>query len=406
MCDEIVCVVGVGLGCAMLKDDDKFKTETMIDEAVKANADAFPILSLLFRDDKSSRFASNLNYVWTHLEEFGRVALADYACILQKHGMRPGIFGDGLELLKPLYSPSQVISILLEWELKRLIATVYANHGSKQQVRDFVGKSIGRTVHRDIRQFIEWLRDKNVTWISLNYDTVLEEMLEKLHVEWEYWFQSLISGFGRTSSKHVIVKPHGSLNVWFRSDWPGTATSIGQPEKRREVFTHALGFACERQQGTHLFSQSRIPSRLDLLETCPASQIHVLQDSPLGPSGGRRDSWFYEFRPWLVGYVPDDMQLEVNTPGIFADPAHDLCKANLGCAGLTLMRAKQLYIFGYSMPPEDRFFWNRIEALPRENKSRLSVRIASGKDTIRCIDKMKSLGIGDVGTWCSSPYYV
>ena len=413
--DEVVCIVGVGLGTALLGNEDKFKTDKMISEMLKYPCiqKSCPILALLFPPQARLTFESRLNYVWTHLAAFGQVALTRYEEVLKAYTDLPyplRNLRDGIEFLKPLYSPSHMIAVLLEWELKRLIATVYKNVRHNGNFHTRVKRSIDSNEHENFKKFVNDLKDKNkkVTWISLNYDTVLEEMLGALGIEWQYCFQDLVATCDRSDARHVVVKPHGSLNVWFRSDWPGSTTVIGELHKREQVFSHRIGLACHLQRYGHTFFQGK----LDWFETCSPKRIGVKvkknyeKDKPLERKSERKSCVYYEFRPWLVGYLPDEFQHELNTPGVFADPAHDLCKLNLGHAGLVLSRAKELYIFGYSMPVEDKFIWNRIKALAKETKKAMKAEVASGGDTDRIVKELRNCGIEKVNEWGKSPYYI
>jgi hypothetical protein len=406
---KVVCIVGAGLGKAFLVTQDdlktvpaggnrykagnKYKTDTMITAMLGSRRNQhraeFPVLDSLF-PEKGETFDTRLNYVWTHFKEFAQIAAACHRTIL---GKTRGNLRTGVEYLRKTHSPSRVISVLLEWELKRLITMIYP----QTDVHDLVSVTTTENEHGFLIDLLEEF-DKDcatVTWISLNYDTVLEEILQERGKQWRYCFDDVIPGCGRSEvhrskAEHIVVKPHGSLNVWFRSDWPKDITTVDLPETRGDVYSHMLGLACNRRKDVgqqHTFDNSiiRYPGR-EMLTTCEPSFIGVVE------ARGKAD-YYYEFRPWLVGYLPDKLQAELNTPGVFADQAHDLCKFNMAYAGQAISQARKLYVLGYSMPPEDEFVWNRLKAVPGEIKAKMEAEVVSGGDSGRIAKGLQDAGI-------------
>lgn len=345
-------LVGAGFPLAVLDPATQSPSTADLLEVTARNCpDIFPIIKRLI-DGPIAKYNNltpnrNLNYVWTHITEFAKALLQYYEEILSAYTSE--IFNNNQRITNLLTylvadnPPLSFLNTMLGIELKKAIAH---NYNSSQLLKF--------KVNQDIKENLILSRQvKQVTWISLNYDIILESLIDECKYEdWAYCFTEWITDLPQDSSKHVIVKPHGSVNVWFKTVWDALSKPL----------THSLEFADPQ----------------DFLRTCPSHEIGC--DAL---SQGR----YEEYRPWLIGYLPDYMKDEHNTPGYFADCAHDLCKANLTYAALSLYHATSVFILGYSMPSEDQWIWNRFAALPRKD---FPVYVASKGDSDRIVKEFKN----------------
>jgi len=347
--DSPVCIVGAGFQLAVL-DPTRPSTDDIISNTVDNCGDQFPALKRL-----TPLLANrNLNYVWTNIERICQYGPTITPSVIGAYegdfnGKPTGFLVDHLKKLDAASSPSWLLWILLGVELKKMLALQYDRTNIKLKVPIPCG----------LKTFLAEIESKSVTWISLNYDLCLETILRDQFGDgkWSYAFEDFFKGFDkgrRDVEGHVIVKPHGSLNIWFKTVWKSRSIS-----KERDL--HKLYFVDSKCK----------------LKTCRFGEVGCVNGND--PAA--------ELRPWLIGYLPDEMKDELNSPGNFADSAHDLCKWNLTSAALALQRASSLYILAYSMPEEDRWIWERLRALPNK---KFPIYVVSRNDTKRIVE---SLGV-------------
>ena len=206
--------------------------------------------------------------------------------------------------------------------------------------------------------------DTRFAWISLNYDIVLEKMLvceickgKEFNFRFrkvKYSFDSLLTtrGSKNTDSEHLLITPHGSLNVVFETDNQNRGNKI-----------HKVYYKNEN----------------NYFDTFDWEEMgYNIQQNKIN-----------EKRPWMIGYLPDVLKDELNSKALFSDLAHDLCKWNMAYSSFTLENATSLFILGYSMPLEDEWIWTRVRNI--ENK-KTKIYIASHNDSERI-----SRSLGDIG---------
>ena len=361
--DNPVCIIGAGFQRAVLDpplpmpaSKDPME-KNIIEKTFSESGAEFPALSLL-----GPRLTkTDLNYVWTNIyriSEFWQSltpeVIKTYKDTFSNKPM--GYLVESLrkrsESLPPsLRNPASLLCTILGVELKRMLALQYNQKRLKLKDRLPCG----------LVNFLDATRTKIVTWISLNYELSLESVLESpaCPKKWRYGFDDLFEGLTKEFSAeigHVIVKPHGSLNIWFTTIWESREGS-----GKRNL--HQLSVVDTKQRFT----------------TCPSEEIGAkVGSNPVE-----------ERRPWIIGYLPDEMKDELNSPALLPDPAHDLCKLNMSYAGLALQRASSLYVLAYSMPDEDRWIWERLAALRSKD---FPVYVASRNDSDRIIMALKSHG--------------
>jgi hypothetical protein len=133
----------------------------------------------------------------------------------------------------------------------------------------------------------------------------------------------------------------------------------------------------------------------------PNDYLKTCSEADLGCNNFRKGEAPRDYRPWLIGYVPDAMKDEINTPGGYADAAHDLCKGNVAFAALSLQKATSLYVLGYRMPPEDTWVWNRVVGVLDKS---VPVYVASRGDTESIANRFRVCGFTDVHELTESGY--
>lgn len=250
------------------------------------------------------------------------------------------------------------LNVFFELELKKMIAY----HYDSQKIGAF-----NKSVISNMRSIIS--QDKKFTWISLNYDIVLEKMLvceiyrkEEFNFNFrkvKYAFDSLLTNksFTNDDSEHILIKPHGSLNVVFETDNQNTYNKIHKiyyKDKNNYFDT----FNCE-----------------DVGYNLPGNKIN-------------------EKRPWLIGYLSDDRKDELTSKPYISDLAHDLCKWNMAYSSFAFVNATSLFILGYSMPEEDEWIWTRVRNI--ENKQKIKIYIASHNESKKILKSFENIGFRKV----------
>jgi hypothetical protein len=354
------CIIGAGFPLAILQSKDHspklLSTSTIIEETATNHGDLFPIIHTLYEKilKPTNEFASSnstLNNVWSNRNIYLPLLLNCSGEIIEKY--RHNLLPKRQYIEKLAYylintrNIVDCIFILFETELKRMITLHFSSDKTTLKNND--------SAIDNLKQFINY-NVNNFTWISLNYDLALESFLQK-HCSntWEYCFHKLIGDTNNSKSpNHIIIKPHGSLNVWFSTKW-------------NNHFRHF-----DNQHFLYYNDET------DLLKTCKEDDIGLLDPNLC-----------IERRPWLIGYLPDFLKDELNSPGCYADSAHDMSKYNLAYASFSLNKATSIYILGYSMPPEDEWILNRILNI---EKKEIPIYIASGNNSQKIVDRFKYWG--------------
>lgn len=343
-----LCIVGAGFAMANLKQDTTIpSTKNLIKKTIENDdiKNEFPVLNFAYSKFSGGMFEKttlNLNDFWKSIYGISSSLQLYIHEIVEKF---KDIDNPRIKYLSTRRTNiSSFISTMLGIELKKMLCYWY----SKQKI----DKDI--KIPEGVKKFIKSNEVQNISWVSLNYDTVLETILSRNGEEWDYWFDEWIQENENQRCKNILIKPHGSLNVWFESKWDMHVT---------HKFNHA----------THKLNYVKNNNKL---ETCDFNEVGLEEKNNI------------EYRPWLVGYLPDYMKHEINSSSGFVDAAHDLCKANISYMSLKIKKATSIYILGYSMPNEDQWILERIAELKRD----ISIYVASEKDTDRIINQLEDLG--------------
>jgi SIR2-like domain len=98
--------------------------------------------------------------------------------------------------------------LLAGWDLRRLVSEIYGA----------VNAPAGLNLYDSLLENRNIPPDGTTTFISLNYDLVLEDALTNAHVPWYYAHVS--TTVGRNQRGIQVIKPHGSLNWLFKGNVP------------------------------------------------------------------------------------------------------------------------------------------------------------------------------------------
>lgn len=346
-----VCIVGAGFQRAVL-DKPKPSAETIIEETVQNNGDQFPILSALCNSKIPIRL--DLNYIWENIRSLSQ-ALYDKYTIAQILNDYSSLNNKITTVIKAF--GSLPLDVVFGLELKKMIAY----HYDSQKIGPFKERVLS-----NMKNIMS--EDRKFTWISLNYDMVLEKMLvcgiygkEEFNFNFrkvKYSFNSLLTNksFKNDDSKHILIKPHGSLNVVFETDNQNTYNKI-----------HKI----------HYKDENNYFATFDWKD-----MGYDIQQNKIN-----------EKRPWMIGYLSDDLKDELTSKPYISDLAHDLCKWNMAYSSFALVNATSLFILGYSMPDEDEWIWTRVRNI--ENK-KIEIYIASDKDSEKISKSFENIGFRNV----------
>lgn len=337
-----VCIVGAGFQKAVLRKGLP-STDDIIEKTVQSHEEQFPILSILINKKISPRF--DLNYIWKNIEDLSSLLANDYSEIYSNYSKLNNKITKVIHKYKEYNkSPQTIIWVVLGLELKMVLAYQYGSSKIKenQHFKDVSMKKI-------------LLKDAKFTWISLNYDIVLEQMLVNYFGEIKYSFEYLLANndFNVVDFKHLIVKPHGSLNIVFET--------YNQNSNGKE--NHRLYFK----------------DKTNYLETFNCKEMGYDVNN---------QNIITEKRPWLIGYLPDYMKDELNSRACFSDLAHDLCKWNMASTSFALENASSIFILGYSMPPEDEWMWARFKNIRKKD---INIYVASRSSNKRIVRELKRI---------------
>ncbi|OGH07496.1 MAG: hypothetical protein A2W22_01100 [Candidatus Levybacteria bacterium RBG_16_35_11] len=352
-----VCMVGAGFQKAVLHEELKLpSTEDIIEKTVESQGEQFPILSILF--DKKISPRCDLNYIWKNINRLSSLLANYYSKIELNYSLLNNKIIEVINYYKKCNQPPHtIIWVVLGLELKKMLAYQY-NSTKINGESSFKKCAIG-----NLKEIIS--KSEKITWISLNYDIVLEQMLvyaiynqKKFNHsfgEVKYSFEQLFGNLNIVDFKHLIIKPHGSLNVVFKTENQNSNDKI-----------HSL---CFKEDD-------------DYFATFDWNEF-----------GYDKNNQNLEKRPWLIGYLPDEMKDELNSRACFSDLAHDLCKWNMASTSFALEYASSIFILGYSMPQEDEWIWARFRNIRKKNKN---IFVASKCSSERIVKEFKRNGFENV----------
>jgi len=213
-----VCIIGAGFQKAVLCKGLP-STKDIIEKTVESQREQFPILSKL--SDKKILPRCDLNYIWKNIESLSSL-LANYYSEIESN------YSSSLDnkIIKVINKykeynqpPQTIILVVLGLELKKMLA--YQYNSTKINGESYFKKS----AIDNLKGIIS--KSEKIIWISLNYDIVLEQMLvyaiynqEKFNHSFgkvKYSFEQLFGNLNVVDFKHLIIKPHGSLNIVFET---------------------------------------------------------------------------------------------------------------------------------------------------------------------------------------------
>jgi hypothetical protein len=354
--ENSVCIVGAGFQKAVLCKGLP-STGDIIKNTVENKRKEFPILSILFNKKISPR--CDLNYIWKNIADLSSLLANYYSEIESNYSSLNNKITEVIKNYEMSNKPPQtIVGVVLGLELKKMLA--YQYDSSKTNGESSFKKSAIGNLNKII------LKSGKITWISLNYDIVLEQMLEyaiynqkKFNHPFrdvKYSFDQLFGNLNIDDFKHLIIKPHGSLNVIFKTENQNTPNKI-----------HSVYF--------------KNPN--NYFETFDCEEMGYVDVH----------NAITEKRPWLIGYLPDEMKDELNSPALFSDLAHDLCKWNMAHTSFALENASSIFILGYSMPQEDEWIWARFKNI---RKNEISIFVASYCDSDRIVNDLRISGFTKV----------
>lgn len=353
--DNPICLVGAGFQKAALKKPMP-STNDLVEKTIQNEVNQFPILSALYMNNVSPLL--DLNYIWKNIGHLSLSLAYYYHQIYRDYRSLNNRTTKVIEQYKRYNSPPhEIIWVVLGLELKKMIAYQYDTN----RIGPF-----NESVISNMNKII--LPDTRFTWISLNYDIVLEKMLvceickeeefNSVFQKVKYSFDPLLANksFENSNPEHLLIKPHGSLNVVFETDNQNSNNKIHKMYYKDESNYFAT---FDWEEMGYNIQQNKINEK----------------------------------RPWMIGYLPDDLKDELNSKALFSDLAHDLCKWNMAYSSFALGNATSLFILGYSMPDEDEWIWTRVRNI--ENKN-LYIYVASGSSSDRIVQELNNNGFINV----------
>lgn len=354
--EKPVCIVGAGFQKAVLSKGLP-SSKDIIKKTVESRGKQYPILFTLV--DKKISCICDLNYIWKSIKHLSSL-LANYYSEIRSMYSNDTQLNKIYEVIKFYEMQNQLsvntIGVVLGLELKKMLADKYKSTEIKGE--PFFNES-AITNLKKINS-----NSEKITWISLNYDIVLEQLLvyticnqkrfNQSCREVIYSFDQLFGNFNIVDFKHLIIKPHGSLNVVFRTD------------NQNFNKIHSLYFKDED----------------DYFATFDCKEIGYVYNQ----------NKITEKRPWLIGYVPDEMKDELNSRACFSDLAHDLAKWNMSSTSFALENASSIFILGYSMPQEDEWMWARFRNIRKD----IDIFVASRNSSKRIVYRLEGNGFTNV----------
>ena len=105
--------------------------------------------------------------------------------------------------------------MLAGWDIRRILTRIY---------RD-IAPPTGPDPYKELFESLKLKKPKPATFISLNYDTVLEQALTRDEIPWHY--RRVPTNVPCSPEGVRILKPHGSLNWRFKGNVPPVEISTG-----------------------------------------------------------------------------------------------------------------------------------------------------------------------------------
>ncbi len=347
-----LCIIGAGFPRAVLKNASP-STKDILQEAANKYPNEYPIINEIIRGNYFRHLT--LNELWSDIYRFASSVSYAYSRIFNHYMSTKSNMKEFFDALsKEGRVPTDILWLGLGLELKKAVSQFYhtTNKGN------FNSSNIEnvRTIFNNF--------DKRF-WVSLNYDLVLEETLLEIlqldlfngttaqvrYINEEFLNNSIFTP--KCSSKDVIIKPHGSINLSFETEWkipsPSHALRFVDPEDYLKAFDHnKIGYE-------------------------------------IRPNLTRGES-----RPCIIGYVPDDFKDELNSKSYYSDIAHDFCKLQMSSITFAMNQSDCIFILGYSMPREDEWIWKRMKDIQDKTKQ---ITICSHTDSQRIEKGFNSLGL-------------
>lgn len=132
--------------------------------------------------------------------------------------------------------PSEInLPLLAGWDLRRLLCQVYGEVASPE-----------RNLYQLLIEEYKLAKDRSTTFISLNYDTILEKELTRAGLPWHYLHVQ--TDVPRNESGIRILKPHGSFNWLFKGNEMPTSINAD----------YSLTPVSHRSSTVNLFQESMI----------------------------------------------------------------------------------------------------------------------------------------------------
>lgn len=98
--------------------------------------------------------------------------------------------------------------MLAGWDIRRILTRIYGD----------IAPPMGSDPYEELFERLKLTKAKPATFISLKYDTVLEQALTRAKIPWHYGY--IDTNVTRSPEGIRILKPHGSLNWRFKGNVP------------------------------------------------------------------------------------------------------------------------------------------------------------------------------------------
>jgi len=246
------------------------------------------------------------------------------------------------------------LHLLAGWDLRRLLCRVY-------------GETAASAKHNAYKALIDTyeISEGNTTFISLNYDTILEKELIRAKVPWHYLHVQ--TNERRDENSVRILKPHGSFNWLFEGNEP--PVSISTDYSLEPVAHHSCGVNRFKQAmiipPTQLkpevnIKEAQRPETTDLFSNIWQSMADALVEASrvfiIGYSFPSTDHHLHT----LFHQVHHNRRDDENKPKKY-DEVHCCTMANEGKEGLVFANASRFFP-AKCFHPHDRGFEDFVSA--------------------------------------------
>jgi hypothetical protein len=140
------------------------------------------------------------------------------------------------------------LHLLAGWDLRRLLCRVYGEVASSE-----------RNFYEMLIEKYKLAKDSSTTFISLNYDTILEKELTRASLPWHY----LHVQTGEPRNEIRILKPHGSFNWLFKGNESPVSIST---DYRLNPVTHR-SFTENRFEEAMIIPPTQLKPEINIKET-------------------------------------------------------------------------------------------------------------------------------------------